>query len=113
MRYQGGCHCGRVRIEVEGELGAAVACNCSICSRKGALLWAVPRQDLHLSAAEDDLGGYTFNNNAIRHRFCRNCGIQPFAEDVAAHGSAYVNIRCLQGIDLKAVPVIEFNGASM
>jgi hypothetical protein len=35
-------HCGRIAFEVEGLLTAAVACNRSICSRKGALLWAVP-----------------------------------------------------------------------
>ena len=42
MIHRGSCHCGRIAFEVEGELTAAVACNCSICSRKGALLWAVP-----------------------------------------------------------------------
>ena len=35
MLYKGNCHCGKVAFEVEGELTAAVACNCSICSRTG------------------------------------------------------------------------------
>jgi hypothetical protein len=113
MRYQGSCHCGKVKIEFEGEFGAAVACNCSICARKGALLWAMPRSDLSLTADEADLGAYTFNDNAIRHRFCRTCGIHPFAEDVAAGGSAYVNIRCLEGVDPDALELIRFDGASM
>ncbi|RUV29345.1 GFA family protein, partial [Mesorhizobium sp. M5C.F.Ca.IN.020.32.2.1] len=42
MLYKGNCHCGKIAFEVEGNLTGAVRCNCSICSRKGALLWAVP-----------------------------------------------------------------------
>jgi len=34
--YKGSCHCGKVAFEVEGELAGAMACNCSICSRKGS-----------------------------------------------------------------------------
>jgi hypothetical protein len=46
--YKGSCHCGRVAFEVEGELEQVMACNCSICSRKGSLLWFVPRERLRL-----------------------------------------------------------------
>jgi hypothetical protein len=38
MSYTGSRHCGRVSFEVEGEVGEALACNCSICRRKGSLL---------------------------------------------------------------------------
>ncbi|MGK9236366.1 GFA family protein [Inquilinus limosus] len=115
MLYKGSCHCGRVAFEVEGELTGAVSCNCSICSRKGALLWAVPHGSLRLRAAPQDLAAYEFNRHAIRHRFCRSCGIHPFAEDVeeGAERSVYINIRCLEDIDLASVPVHEFDGRSM
>jgi hypothetical protein len=48
LLYKGSCHCGNIAFEVEGELAQTVSCNCSICSRKGALLWAVPRDKLRL-----------------------------------------------------------------
>jgi hypothetical protein len=35
MQYQGSCHCGNIQFKVEGDFGAAVSCNCSICQRKG------------------------------------------------------------------------------
>lgn len=115
MAHRGSCHCGAVAFEVEGEIEAAVACNCSICARKGALLWAVPRDKLRLLISEDAMGRYTFNRHAIAHRFCKTCGIQPFSED-AAEGderSAYVNLRCLEGFDAASVPVMAFDGRSL
>lgn len=45
MIYKGSCHCGKIAFEVDGELTGAMACNCSICSRKGALMWFVPGED--------------------------------------------------------------------
>ena len=114
MIYKGGCHCGKVLFEVEGELETAVSCNSSIFSRKGALLWAVPRENLRLGAAQENLGRYLFHNHVIEHRFCRTCGIHPFAEDAGSGDgrSAYVNIRCLEAVDLASVPVMEFDGRS-
>ena len=43
---RGSCHCGQIRFEVEGTYGDVVECNCSHCSRKGYLLWFVPRDKL-------------------------------------------------------------------
>lgn len=38
MPYHGGCHCGQIAFDVEGEpITHAMAGNCSLCSRKGAL----------------------------------------------------------------------------
>ena len=115
MIYSGSCHCGEVAYEVEGNITAVVNCNCSICSRKGALLMAVPRDRLRVNKGEDALASYTFNDRAIVHRFCRTCGMHPFAEHVSAEDgqSAYVNIRCLEGVDLASVAVIEFDGRSL
>jgi hypothetical protein len=114
MLYKGSCHCGRIAFELDGEITAAVSCNCSICSRKGALLWAAPRGNLRLLSSEG-LRSYVFNNHVIVHRFCETCGMHPFAEQEGAEDgpTAYVNIRCIEDIDLKAIPVIEFDGRSV
>lgn len=114
MTYKGSCHCGKIAFEVDGELEGAVSCNCSICSRKGALLWAVPREQLRVEASDEDVGQYLFNNHSIVHKFCRTCGMHPFGEDSGSpeRPSAYVNVRCLEDIDVTAVPVFEFDGRS-
>ena len=54
MTYKGSCHCGKNAFEVEGEITEAMSCNCLICSRKGSLLWFVPRNKLHLLTPEQD-----------------------------------------------------------
>ncbi|TIV96014.1 MAG: GFA family protein, partial [Mesorhizobium sp.] len=55
---------------------------------------------------------YTFGKAQIAHRFCRNCGIHPFAEDVGESGerTAYININCLDDVDVASIEVFEFDG---
>ena len=114
MLYKGSCHCGNISFEVEGELTQVVACNCSICARKGALLWAVPRDKLQLLGSEQGIGTYTFNNHVIAHRFCKTCGMHPYAENTSPdEQAAYINVRCLEGIETASFPVLEFDGRSM
>lgn len=115
MRYKGSCHCGKIAFEVEGTLEQVIDCNCSICSRKGALLWMVPRDSLRLLTPEDELSTYTFNKHRVKHRFCPVCGIHPYGEGVDPLGnhSAAVNARCLEGVDLAAIPVKHFNGRDL
>lgn len=115
MLYQGSCHCGQVAFEVEGEIDGALACNCSICSRKGALLWFVPKDRLRLITAEEAASTYTFNQHAIKHRFCPRCGIHPYGEGTDPSGihMAAINLRCIEGLDLESIPVQHFDGRSL
>lgn len=78
--HQGRCHCGRVAFEVEGQPESVLACNCSMCQRKGSLLWFVAREKLRLLTPEENASAYLFNKHAIRHRFCPTCGIHPYGE---------------------------------
>jgi hypothetical protein len=42
MKYKGSCHCGRVAFEVEGTIESGLACNRSMCERKGIELDSIP-----------------------------------------------------------------------
>ena len=114
MKHRGSCHCGQVAFEVQGTIERAMACNCSMCQRKGSLLWFVPREQFTLLTPDANAGTYLFNKHVIRHRFCRICGIHPYAEgqDGKRHAMAAVNVRCIEGIDLDSVPVTHFDGRS-
>jgi hypothetical protein len=110
--YSGSCHCGHIAFEVEGELSEAKECNCSHCSRKGYLLWFVPRGRLHLKTPEESMSTYKFNKHVISHHFCPECGCAPLAFGTAPSGeaTAAVNVRCLEGIDLGALKRIPVDG---
>lgn len=114
MQYRGSCHCGKVKISFAGEFGPAISCNCSICSRRGSLLWFAPRESVTVTG-ENELATYTFNKHVIRHRFCKTCGILPFGEGVDPKGNqvAAINIRCLEDFDLTQVPVHHYDGRSL
>jgi len=115
MVYRGSCHCGQVRYEVEGEVDSGMACNCSMCGRRGSLLWFVPRERLKLLTSEDAAGSYLFNKHVIRHRFCPTCGIHTFGEAQGPDGRAMgaINLRTLEDFDLDRVPVKHFDGRAM
>lgn len=115
MLYKGSCHCGRVAFQVEGEIKGAMACNCSICSRKGSLMWFVPREKLQLQSPDDAAATYEFNKHVIKHRFCPTCGIHPYGEGTDPKGNrmAAVNLRCIEGLDLAAIAVQNFDGRSL
>lgn len=112
--YAGSCHCGQITFEVTGELTHAMACNCSICQRKGTLMWFVPRAELRLLSPPEQMASYTFNKHLIKHHFCPICGIHPFGEGVDPKGKpmAAINIRCLEGLDIENIPVQRYDGKS-
>ncbi|MDQ8034855.1 aldehyde-activating protein [Bordetella genomosp. 1] len=112
MSYQGSCHCGRIAFSVSGKVEGALSCNCSICRRKGALLWFVPREQLVLDTPAADMATYQFNQHLIKHHFCPVCGIHPFGEahDPQGRAMAAVNLRCLEDVDLDSVPVQHYDG---
>ena len=115
MKYRGSCHCGNVAFEVEGTIDGALACNCSMCQRKGSLLWFVPRDRLQVLTPASNSKAYTFNKHVIHHVFCSSCGIHPYGEgkDPKGNAMAAINIRCIEDIDLAAIPVRHFDGRSL
>lgn len=113
--YTGSCHCGAVAFEADGEIDSGLACNCSMCARRGSLLWFVPRANLRLKTPESALGTYTFNKHVIKHRFCPTCGIHTFGEgtDPKGNATAAVNLRCIENLDLDAIPVNHYDGKAL
>ncbi|MDF3031871.1 MAG: glutathione-dependent formaldehyde-activating [Moraxellaceae bacterium] len=115
MNYRGSCHCGGITFEAEGEIGDVLSCNCSICQRKGSLLWFIPRAQLRLVTSPEAMRTYTFNKHAIQHHFCPTCGIHPFGEATGPDGKAVaaVNVRCLEGVEPESLRVQHFNGRAL
>ena len=106
----GGCHCGAVRFRVRVSTGAAIRCNCSICSRRADLQLIVPLSDFELVRGEEELGVYRFNTRVARHCFCRTCGIHPFNTPRSDPDCVAVNARCIDGYVDGDFEIEDFDG---
>ena len=108
--WEGGCHCGRVRFRVSGDLTGVSDCNCSVCTKKGFLHLIVPPEQFELLSGEDAIETYQFNTGTARHMFCRHCGIHSFYVPRSDPDKIDVNVRCLDGIDLTSIDIKPFDG---
>lgn len=115
QHYSGSCQCGAVAFEVDLDLDRTATCNCSRCRRVGGILSFASPEGFRLKQGEEKLTEYRFNTGRISHFFCSTCGIEPFGRGLAPTGEfkVAVNVRCLDGVDLKALTPREFDGASL
>ena len=114
MKHQGSCHCGRIAYEIEADIEQVMECNCSHCSRKGYLLWFVPRAQFQLQSPESALATYTFNKHVIQHHFCPKCGCAPFGFGVSNGAEmAAINVRCLEDVPLATIKRKFVDGRSL
>jgi hypothetical protein len=111
-RYEGGCHCARVRFVVHGSLSTAAVCNCSICLKKGFIHLIVSPSDFDLVSGRESLTTYVFNTGIAKHHFCQVCGVHPFYVPRSDPNMIDVNVRCLDGVDLNTIELASFNGKS-
>ncbi|HZV24606.1 MAG TPA: GFA family protein [Luteimonas sp.] len=112
VTHRGGCHCGRVRFEVDAPADiAALDCNCSICRMTGFLHLIVPATRFRLLSGADALREYTFNTGAAKHRFCRYCGIKSFYIPRSHPDGVDVNVRCLDAGSVAGIDITAFDDA--
>jgi hypothetical protein len=110
--YEGGCHCGAVRYWVSLALDQAITCNCSICEKTGTMLAFAPAPSFTLLSGDEMLTDYQFGKGRIHHLFCKRCGVRSFARAAGRDGQPMVavNVRCLDGVDLAAIPTKQHDG---
>ena len=109
--HVGGCHCGRVRFEVDAPPHLELSdCNCSICAMTGYLHLKVPRSAFRLLQGEDALTEYRFNTGVAKHLFCRHCGVKSFYVPRSHPDGVSVNARCLDDGTAESTTVTAFDG---
>ncbi len=112
----GGCHCKKVRYEVEVDLTQNVLeCNCSHCQIQGLLLLFVPLSAFDLLSGEDMQTEYRFNTSKIQHLFCSTCGVEAFSHGTMPDGSPTIalNVRSIDDIDLTTLTRVPYNGKDL
>lgn len=122
--YAGSCHCGAVRFEVVAQIDHVRVCDCSICLKRGALNFRVAKDELRLLTPWEALSLYEWGSRTAKDYFCATCGILPFRrpgdptpDEVRAGVQPFdgwaVNVRCLHGVDLDALPVRRIHGSRL
>jgi hypothetical protein len=107
----GGCHCGRIRFEVEAPPDLSLdECNCSICNMVGYQHLIVPRSAFRILQGEDDLSTYEFNTGVAKHYFCSHCGVKSFYVPRSHPDGISVNGRCLDRGTVRSVTMTSFDG---
>jgi len=109
--HRGGCHCGKVRFEVEAPAVIEVLdCNCSLCRMSAYLHLIVEKSRFRLLTSADELTSYRFGTQTAQHLFCRSCGIKSFYVP-RSHPDGYsVNVRCLDEGTVAGMNVTPFDG---
>jgi len=74
------------------------------------LIFKILRRGEHEASGEADLALYQFGTKTAKHYFCRHCGVSPFTRPRLDPSRWAVNVRCLDGVDVKALPVSAFDG---
>ena len=114
MSYSGSCQCGAVAFDVDLDVSGALKCNCSICTRLGAVWAFAPKASFKLKSGAAEQGDYQFGKKSLHHRFCNRCGIESYAEGTMPDGTPTVgiNLRCVEGIDVDKLSPKDWDGRS-
>jgi hypothetical protein len=109
---------------VDLDLDHVRSCDCSICRKRGALNHRVENHQLRLLTPLSELVLYQWHTRTAEDYFCPTCGILPFrrprhrtsqeaADGTPAFSGWAVNVRCLEGVDLGAIPVKRVYGSRL
>lgn len=89
--YTGGCHCGAVKIAMEGPLYPFVICHCEDCLRTSGFTWAAAKlrdEQLTFTKGADQVDWYQSSESAKRGS-CKICHANMFFK---LNGSELISI---------------------
>jgi len=100
-RHKSTCHCGAVELELTLPDGIddPRRCDCSLCRRRGTVMFSVPLANLKVVKGAGTLRLYQFHTKTAQHYFCGICGIHThhrLRSDPNCYG---VNLGCLDGVN--------------
>ncbi len=128
MPISGSCHCGATRFEIDVIPQTATRCNCTFCTKKGAL-WAYCEPDqFRLTTPMRNVAQYSPTTPENRHYFCSTCGCAAFSNtpDYSAFAEGNweeaeanfdptkrrisINLWVLDDFDITALPIEHVDG---
>jgi hypothetical protein len=102
MRLEGQCHCGAVKVSLEGDVAAAElplrSCQCGFCRRHGAATTSHPETSITFAAAENALIRYRFGQKLSDFLICDTCGC--YVGSLADTDTGPIAVLNVRGVDL-------------
>ena len=112
MPLTGGCFCGALRFEINGELRMRALCLCRICQRisggAGNLFVGLMAEDFRYTAGEPRCFTHPGNDAAPTREFCVECGVHVAARSPKAPGGIVVKVGALDDPSRFAGPELAF-----
>lgn len=98
-KLSGGCACGNVHYEFDGELAMAVHCHCRDCQRSSgsgsAAVFAISRDKIKLTGKTSAYQYKGDSGKAVARHFCPNCGSPLFSDVEILPDLLFVRIASL------------------
>jgi hypothetical protein len=111
---RGSCHCGAVKFQVQADPAqGASRCNCSVCTKLGALGGIVKPEAFELLTPEAALGVYEWGAKISKRYFCQACGTHCFARGhLAEVGGDFVSFsyNTIDDFELSELTVVHWDG---
>ena len=97
------CHSGSVELELTlpNCFENLRRCNCSICSKRKAVVASVSINKLKVVKGETELREYTFNTHAAKHYLCSICHIYTHHQKCSVASEYGFNITCVEVVKIE------------
>ena len=111
MKKKSSCHCGSVQIilTMSNDLEKVRRSNCSICSRKNAVVASVKIENLEVVKGKEFLTKYSFNTHTAKHYFCSKYGIYTHHQRRSDPSEYGVNIAYIEGVSIEDYLHIDYD----
>lgn len=96
--YTGGCLCGAVRFQIDGDALQSRACWCRDCQRlaaNGTVNAVFPSSAITVEGETRSHVKTADSGNAVTRRFCPSCGTQLFSDSTGRQGFTVVRLGTL------------------
>ena len=105
MQLTGQCHCGNIAYTLHWEPNPiqipARACDCTFCTKHGAVWTSKPDGALHVTVRDPAaVKRYAFGTRTADFHICTECGVVPLSTcTVDGRDYAVVNVNTLDNLD--------------
>lgn len=100
----GSCHCNAVSVTLAARPEYLNDCNCSLCTKVGALWGYLPTADFTVNGATSRYARHDVAQPAVHVHFCPVCGSTTHASVTdPAHDMVIVNMRLFDPVELDGV----------